>query len=143
MKEIIKPKRSVVVIGESIKWSTHSHMVQLKEKQRLGMEHLKKYIFYLESGCVNIYRLNDGILTITVQGPALIGLTQLKSDYVFHYIRSEFESTLWRCRKDSVISLLDKNKLWGNAFEHMTYIANLYHAKEEMGAGKNIKFIVQ
>lgn len=122
--------------------SSDSFSLHLKKNQRLEFNSFKDAIYYLEAGTISIFRLSDNVLTISVESPFVFGLTQLRNQYRYHYLRCEGESIVWGIEKSKAEKLFDDKGLWKFSFDILGYISNLYHHRELMILKKNVNEIV-
>lgn len=139
---IAKPIESIKNIGEEVMSSSDSFSLHLKKNQRLEFNSFKDAIYYLEAGTISIFRLSDNVLTISVESPFVFGLTQLRNQYRYHYLRCEGESIVWGIEKSKAEKLFDDKGLWKFSFDILGYISNLYHHRELMILKKNVNEIV-
>lgn len=75
----INIKESVNVIGQCMKDDNNSFFLQNKKNQRLDFKK-SNHVAYLENGCITMHRIDDGLLTITIRAPAIIGLGQFRGE---------------------------------------------------------------
>ncbi|WP_261864978.1 helix-turn-helix domain-containing protein [Budvicia aquatica] len=139
---IAKPIESIKNIGEEVMSSSDSFSLHLKKNQRLDFNSFKDAIYYLEAGTISIFRLSDNVLTISVESPFVFGLTQLRNQYRYHYLRCEEESIVWGIDKGNAEKLFDNKGLWKFSSDILGYISNLYYHREQMTSKKSVNEIV-
>ena len=139
---IIKPIDSINMVGAGIINSSHSFSLHLKKNQRLDFTSFNDSIYFLASGTLSIYRISDNVLTITMESPALLGLTQMRNEHRYHYLRCDKESVVWGLEKNRAEILFEEKSLWKYSFDIVAYISNLYYHREIMTSPRKVKKII-
>lgn len=132
---------SVDMIGRHIEECNDSHFSERKKNQRIDMKKLNQ-IAYLKSGTVSMHKIDDGLVTITIKGPAIIGLGQMRGDKFTHYVRCNTNCEMWVIDIDDASVLFSKYSLWGQAFDIITKHLYMYFARENMTQKRSVKEIV-
>jgi len=127
----INVAESVCVVGHAIETSENAYFSKRKKHQRIE---LKTYdsICFLKEGSVSLYRLENGILTVSLDAPAILGLAQMRNEFKSHYLRCNNDCDLWVISVDDAISLFNTEHLWMHAFDILTHHLQLYFQRENL-----------
>lgn len=128
-------------IGKEIEICSSSCLIYRKKRQRFDVEN-QEQIFYLKTGRISIYRKSDNVLTSSLSGPAILGLSQMKSEDKTHYFRCDTDCEMWGLPVDDASFLFDDKGLWRYAFELLTHLVKEYYLREHMIAQKNVRGII-
>ena len=134
-------KGSIQITGSYISQSGHSHYEKRKKNQRIE---LKTYnnICYLTEGSVSIYRMENDIVTITINAPAILGLAQMRNEFKSHYLRCNCDCEMFVISTRDAIALFNENNLWMHAFDILTSHLQMYFTRENMLSQPNVKMII-
>ncbi|HBW8871289.1 hypothetical protein B6J58_26560 [Klebsiella quasipneumoniae] len=137
----INIKESVNVIGQCMKDDNNSFFLQNKKNQRLDFKK-SNHVAYLENGCITMHRIDDGLLTITIRAPAIIGLGQFRGESFTHYIRCTTECGMWVMTAEDTFKLLSRFDLWQHAFDILTKHLYMYFTRDNMMQKSTVRDIV-
>ncbi|HCI6023088.1 TPA: helix-turn-helix domain-containing protein [Klebsiella quasipneumoniae subsp. quasipneumoniae] len=129
------------IVGFHIKNDNDSFFVINKKNQRLDLKK-NNHIAYLEEGCVTMHRIDDGLLTITIKAPAIIGLGQFRGESFTHYIRCTDNCSMWVMSADKAFMMFSKFNLWHHAYDILTKHLYMYFARDSMIQKSTVKDIV-
>ena len=132
---------SVDIVGRHIERCNYSHFSERKKKQRIDMKKLNQ-IAYLKRGTVSMHKISDGLVTVTIDGPAIIGLGQMRGDEFIHYIRCNTNCEMWVIDINDAIELFNKYTLWNHAFDIITKYLYMYFTRDDMMQKNSVKEIV-
>lgn len=132
---------SIQIIGQEIEKCDSSCLIYRKKRQRFDSEHPGN-IYYLKTGKVTVYRKSDNVLTNTLSGPAILGLSQLKGKEKTHYFRCDTDCDMWGLPFADASKLFDDKGLWKNAFELLTSITYQCYTRELMITQRNVRGII-
>ncbi|MEB5887480.1 helix-turn-helix domain-containing protein [Enterobacter roggenkampii] len=132
---------AVETIGRHIEECNDSHFSERKKNQRIDMKKLNQ-IAYLKSGTVSMHKIDDGLVTITIKGPAIIGLGQMRGEKFTHYVRCNTNCELWVIDIDDASELFSKFSLWNHAFDIITKHLYMYFSRDNMIHKNSVKEIV-
>lgn len=128
-------------IGKFIELSQKSHEENHKKNQRIELLN-QNNICYLKEGQVNVYRLEDDLITITLSAPLILGLTQMHNKAKFHYLRCDTDCQMFIIDNEDASALFDSKNLWEYAFNILTWHLNLYFQRDIMVINPNIRNII-
>ena len=132
---------AVETIGRHIEECNDSHFSERKKNQRIDMKKLNQ-IAYLKSGTVSMHKIDDGLVTITIKGPAIIGLGQMRGEKFTHYVRCNTNCELWVIDINDASELFSKFSLWNHAFDIITKHLYMYFSRDNMIHKNSVKEIV-
>ena len=132
---------AVETIGRHIEECNDSHFSERKKNQRIDMKKLNQ-IAYLKSGTVSMHKIDDGLVTITIKGPAIIGLGQMRGEKFTHYVRCNTNCELWVIDINDASELFSKFSLWNHAFDIITKHLYMYFSRDNMIHKSSVKEIV-
>lgn len=132
---------AIDTIGRHIEECNDSHFSERKKNQRIDMKKLNQ-IAYLKRGTVSMHKIDDGLVTITIKGPAIIGLGQMRGDKFTHFVRCNTNCEMWVIDINDASELFSKFSLWGNAFDIITKHLYMYFEREKMTQKSCVKEIV-
>lgn len=127
----ITTRESISIIGKEISLYEKSTFSQEKKGQRIEFNKQNK-IFFLSKGEVSIYRSVDHLQTIHLCAPAIIGLTQLHSEDLTHYLRCDKVCDMWAIGISEAASLFNESNLWPYVFNSLSYLMQEYFKREYM-----------
>lgn len=138
---IINVENSVSVIGAEIENSECSHFSKRKKNQRIE---LKAYnnISFLTSGAVSLYRLENNLLTLSIRGPAILGLEQMRNETKSHYLRCDMDCEMWVISTPDATDLFTQRNLWMHAYDILARHMQMYFERESLFSHPNIRAIV-
>ncbi|OAT14638.1 cyclic nucleotide-binding protein [Buttiauxella noackiae ATCC 51607] len=134
-------KESMLTVGEYIELSKHAYVSIRKKNQRIDLIKTKS-ICYLKKGCVSVYRLDNNLLTINIQAPAILGLTQMRNNDKYHYIRCDDDCEIWTIDALNATDILNTYDLWQHAFDILTWHLHLYFQRDIMIIHNNIRGMI-
>lgn len=134
-------KASVAAIGQAIKLSENAHFSRRKKLQRIELKTYES-ICYLTKGNVSFYRLEDDMLTISLNAPAILGLAQMRNETKSHYLRCDTDCEMWVIGTSDAITLFTGQQLWRHAFDILTIHQQLYFMRDHMQSHRSIRSIV-
>ncbi|HAS1070462.1 TPA: transcriptional regulator [Enterobacter cloacae] len=132
---------SVRLLGEWIEKSQNSFLSIRKKNQRIDMKS-ENQVGYLREGALSVYRIDNDIVTLNIEAPAIIGLHQLFHTQRSHYLRCDRYCELIVINEADLIAILDREMLWGHAFIILSRHLEMYFQRERRLVHKNIKGIV-
>lgn len=129
------------LIGGYIRQSGDSFLSERKKNQRLDLKK-NNQIAFLTEGVVSMHRGEDGLLTVTITAPAIIGIGQFCGRKFTHYARCNTHCTMWVIDSDDAVSLFDRNNLWKPAYGILTSYLYSYFYRENIVQRANVKDVV-
>lgn len=132
---------AVNTIGSYIEECNDSHFSERKKNQRIDMKKLNQ-VAYLKTGTVSMHKIEDSLVTITIKGPAIIGLGQMRGDEFTHYIRCNTNCEMWVIDIEDATELFNKHSLWRHAFDIITKHLYMYFKRESMTQKNSVKEVV-
>lgn len=137
----INMHESIQIIGQEIEKCDSSCLIYRKKRQRFDVEHPGN-IYYLKAGKVSVYRSSDNILTHSLLGPAILGISQMKIKERTHYFRCDIDCEMWGLPFADASKLFDDKGLWEYAFKLLTGITYQYYMRELMITQRNVRGII-
>ncbi len=134
-------KESVSIVGFHMKADDNSYLVLNKKNQRLELKR-NNHIAYLEHGCITMHRVSDGLLTITIKAPAIVGLGQFRGESFTHYIRCTSDCSMWVMNADNAFAMFSKFNLWHHIYDILTKHLYMYFERDSMVQKPTVKDIV-
>lgn len=134
-------KESIKITGTYIANSTHSHYEKRKKNQRIELKTFNN-ICYMTEGSVSVYRMENDIVTITINAPAILGLAQMRNKSKSHYLRCNSDCEMFVIETQHAIELFNEKNLWMHAFDILTSHLQMYFTRENMLSQPNVKMIV-
>ncbi|OAT31266.1 hypothetical protein M975_2597 [Buttiauxella brennerae ATCC 51605] len=141
MKSRTDITQSVKIIGDEIEKCDQSYFAIRKMEQRIELVQANQVAF-LKTGAITVHRVDDGLLTITVKAPAVIGLGNMKGEGGAHYIQCKTECSMWVLDSESAFELFNEKALWPHAFFVIRKYLHLFLSKSEMVNKPSVKEIV-
>jgi hypothetical protein len=141
MIDRINDSESVEFVGSLIKNSQYSHFEQHKKNQRIDVKN-NNNIYYIETGRISFYRVQDNMLTITMSAPCLAGVAQMLFQYQTHYIRCDESCSMWVISNQDIKQLISQNNLWMHMYNLLAKQVQLYFEREYMISQKSTREIV-
>lgn len=128
---VVNVSESVCVVGNAIEASENSYSSKRKKNQRIE---LKTYnsICFLKTGSVSIYRLENNVLTISIEAPAILGLAQMRNEFKSHYLRCNTDCDLCVISVQDAINIFNAEVLWMHAFDILTWHLQMYFQRENL-----------
>ncbi|WP_370968012.1 helix-turn-helix domain-containing protein [Enterobacter wuhouensis] len=134
-------EEAVSTLGEYIEKSKESCMSVRKKNQRLDTKNEKK-IYYLKSGTVSLYPLENNIVSVDVEAPAVLGMDQMFHGKLSHSIRCGIECELMMIDESEFIGILNHKGLWPHAFCVLSFHYEMCFQLKNRPGKKNINSIV-
>ncbi|WP_370968016.1 helix-turn-helix domain-containing protein [Enterobacter wuhouensis] len=138
MKDI---DESVSILGEHIGLSKSSYLAKYKKNQRLELIS-RNNICYLKRGRVVVLRHDNDLVTLTIQAPMILGLTQMANKSKYHYLRCETDCQMLIISNEDATDIFNKKNLWIYAFNILTWHHNLYFQREMMMTHPDIRKVI-
>lgn len=132
---------AVNTIGESIVKSVHSHLSFFKRNQRIELLSNGE-VGYLIRGTISVHQKDGELLTVILQAPVIIGLTQMRNENKFHYLRCDTDCEISIIDSDNATELFNKHNLWAYAFDILTYYIGLYFNRDLLITHPSTKGII-
>jgi CRP-like cAMP-binding protein len=123
-------QESTLIIGEYIHRSKNAHFEFRKKNQRI--DYRVNNIFYLKSGRVSVYRQDNDLITISLEAPSVVGLTQMHLSEKTHYLRCDCDCEMWTISTIEAMSLFTHNNLWHHAFDILSHHLHLYFERDKL-----------
>lgn len=130
-----------IIIGKYIEMSKKSHEENHKKNQRVELLTQNK-ICYLKKGQVVVYRQDDGLVTLTLSAPLILGLTQMHNETKYHYLRCDTDCQMLLIDNCDATQLFHSKNLWPYAFDILTWHLNLYFHRDTMIIHPNIRDVI-
>lgn len=130
-----------LTIGKFITSSNKSHEENHKKNQRVELLN-QNNICYLKKGQVLVYRQEDDLVTITLNAPLILGLTQMHNEIKYHYLRCNTDCQMFMIENHDATALFDSKNLWSYAFDILTWHLNLYFQRDVMMIHPNIRNVI-
>lgn len=121
---------STLIVGEYIHRSRNAYFEFRKKNQRI--DYRADNISYLKKGRVSVYRQDNDLVTISLEAPAVMGLTQIHLNEKTHYIRCDCDCEMWTINTPDAMTVFTQNNLWLHAFYILTYHINLYFQRDKL-----------
>ncbi|HEY3591211.1 MAG TPA: transcriptional regulator, partial [Buttiauxella sp.] len=139
---VINVAESVCVMGNAIEAAKNAYFSKRKKNQRIE---LKTYnsICFLKTGSVSIYRLENNLLTVSLDAPAILGLAQMRNEFKSHYLRCNTDCDLWTISVPDAINIFNAENLWMHAFDILTWHLQMYFQRENLLSHPKISDIVK
>lgn len=141
MNKLSNVSACVDLIGNYIKASDESFFSERKEDQRINIKK-NNQIAYLIEGSVNMHRIEDGLLTVTMTAPAIIGIGQFRGERFTHYARCNSHCSMWVIDSDDAVNLFDRHALWKPAYDILTNYLYSYFYRDNIVQKTNVREIV-
>ncbi|HID7510843.1 TPA: Crp/Fnr family transcriptional regulator [Enterobacter hormaechei] len=132
---------SVLILGELIESSGQSYLSVRKKNHRIELKKENK-IGFLKRGSVSVCRSENDIVTVSLEGPAILGMAQMFHDTQSHYIRCSRDCDIVMIDAANFIRLLMLKKHWFHAFIIISHYMQMYFQREKMLGHKTIRKIV-
>lgn len=133
--------RSVEIIAACIEGSDSAYYSERRRTHRLELRKNSE-IAYLKEGVVSVHRQEDGLVTLTIKAPAIIGLAQMRGVRASHFFRCSTDCSMWFVNIEKATELFDSKKLWRHAFDLLTAHIHLYFTRENVFHKQSIKDMV-
>lgn len=139
------PYESVARLGNSIKKHKNTLKLFASVNKIINFNLFgKKSIIYLEGGSININSVNKNILLFKLEAPFIIGLDQLFYDSEYYYITANDNVSLYLLSHEDAIDLFDKEKLWKDIANLISYSMELYeHRSNNLLENRNVYDIIK
>ncbi|HID7510744.1 TPA: Crp/Fnr family transcriptional regulator [Enterobacter hormaechei] len=134
-------RESVLILGELIEGSGQSYLSVRKRNQRIELKKENK-IGFLKRGSVSVCRTENDIVTVSFEGPAILGMAQMFHDTQSHYIRCSRDCDIVMIDAANFIQLLTLKNHWFHAFMIISHHMEMYFQREKMLGHKTIREIV-
>lgn len=132
---------SVSILGEHIGSSKNSYLAKHKKNQRIELI-ARNNICYLKRGRVVVLRRDNDLVTLTIEAPMILGLTQLNNQTKYHYLRCETDCQMLIISNEDATDIFNRKNLWGYAFNILTWHLNLYFQREMMMTHPDIRMVI-
>ncbi|WP_034460804.1 helix-turn-helix domain-containing protein [Buttiauxella noackiae] len=132
---------SILIIGKAIELSKESYEENHKRNQRIELLN-NNTICYLKKGRVLVYRNDNNLVTLSLNAPLIMGLTQMHNDIKYHYLRCETNCQMYMIKNHSATELFNHKNLWKHAFDILTWHLDLYFHRDLMMIHPNIRNII-
>lgn len=132
--------KSVRVIGDSIEKSCHSYLSIRKKNHRINLRQ-EHTVAYLKCGSVSILRNDNQMVTLSIEGPAIIGMAQILHKESTHSFRCEFDCEMVAIDEQFFFEMLTENCLWHHAFNILSHHLEMYFQREKRLIQKSVKSI--
>lgn len=130
-----------LTIGKFIESSNKSHEENHKKNQRVELLS-QNNICYLKKGQVLVYRQEDDLITLTLNAPLILGLTQMHNEIKYHYLRCETDCQMFMIENHDATELFNRKNLWSYAFDILTWHLDLYFQRDIMMINPNIRDVI-
>lgn len=128
---VINVVKSVCVVGNAIERAQNSYFSKRKKNQRIELK-TNNCICFLKTGSVSIYRLENNLLTVSLDAPAILGLAQMRNEFKSHYLRCNSDCDMWVISVQDAINIFNAENLWMHAFDILTKHLQMYFQRENM-----------
>lgn len=132
MNMVVKP---VDAIHNLIAHLSHAgrYPLALQKKNKIEFDYNgKNNIFFLTEGSVGIHRCSDEKIVITIEAPAVIGLTRVFGCEGYHYLSTLNEMVMIHpVSAETALAVIEKDGLWRDVSEILAYVTNLYYYRDE------------
>ncbi|MDZ5641693.1 Crp/Fnr family transcriptional regulator [Enterobacter sp. A103] len=96
-------------------------------------------IGFLKRGCVSLCSTENDIVTVSIEGPAILGMAQMFHDKQSHYIRCNRDCEIVVIDTVNFIQLLTQKNHWFHAFMIISHHMQMYFQREKMLGHKTIR----
>lgn len=132
---------SIGIIGYHIKNNSKSFFTERKKNQRIDLKK-NNQIAFLTEGSVSMHRVEDGLLTVTMTAPAIIGIGQFQGKDFTHFARCNTRCSMWMIDSDDAVNLFDNHGLWKPAYKILTSYLYRYFYRENIRHKTNVRNVV-
>jgi CRP-like cAMP-binding protein len=129
------------IVGRQIEMDKHSFFMKYKKNQRHNLT-AERFVYYLKSGAISIYRLKDDMLTMELEAPAVVGLSLIKEIMPGHYFRCVSECDFHVLNYSHALTMLNDKNLWKYAFYNVSELVQHYMLRDALVIQKNTHAIV-
>lgn len=141
MKDTLDISACIELIGGCIRSSCDSFFSERKKNQRLDLKK-NNQIAFLTEGSVSMHRVEDGLLTVTMTAPAIIGIGQFRGEGFTHFVRCNTHCSMWVIDSDDAVNLFNHKGLWKPAYEILTSYLYRYFYRENIVQKANVRDVV-
>ncbi|MEB5887497.1 Crp/Fnr family transcriptional regulator [Enterobacter roggenkampii] len=134
-------REAIHLLGELICSSEQSYLSYRKKNQRIELRKENK-VGFLRQGSVFMCRSDNDIVTVSIDGPAIIGMTQMLHDTQSYYIRCSLDCEIVMIDTANFINMLKQYNYWFQAFLILSHYMQMFFQRERRLGHKTIKEIV-
>jgi hypothetical protein len=132
---------AIAATGKAIQNSPLAYHIRYKKNDRIDIKKLDRVCF-IQHGFFSFFRDRDNILTLSCEGPTVVGIAQLISPIQTHYIRCETDCDIWVIKTQDAINLFNQKNLWSQAFNILADLTQQYFERDYLISQKNSRDIV-
>ena len=132
---------SALVLGTNFEKHKKSYFLKCKRNQRHNMSS-QKLVYFLKEGELSVFRNKDDMLTITINSPAIFGLSFINDFNPDYYLRCATECDIHVLALSDTIEMLEKGNLWKHAFLCIADITQKHMKRDSLVIQKNVHAIV-
>ena len=126
------PHQAVARLGNSIKHHRNALKLVSGVNKNISFNIFgKKNIIYLYEGSVSLHSEKNNILIFKFDAPFIIGLDQIFSCDEYYYITPNDNVLLYMLTHEDAIDTFDKEKLWKDIAQLMSYSMRLYEYRSD------------
>ncbi|EOI3504694.1 helix-turn-helix domain-containing protein [Cronobacter dublinensis] len=112
--------------------------------QRINIDvHDKKHVYILLEGKLDLYRIVDDILILSIEEPTVIGAMSVIDYRSFHYFKTSTESVLLEMSGNTFIQIIDNNSLWKEMYFLVCDYAMEFFCRDTRFSSKNSYNIIK
>jgi len=132
---------SISILGKAIKEHNQAVFLRRKKNQRFSLKRFN-HICYLVQGEVSVLRKSDDSPSLTLMGPTILGLAQMRNLSETHYMRCLTDCEMWDMDDGEAMLMMDQEQLWKHAFDILTLHLHMYYEREYLNSLPNTKIKV-
>lgn len=131
-------ENAVVLVGDEMKKSENAWLSLRKKRQRIDLK-VDGNILFLEKGTVSVYRVENDLVTVSISAPAILGLPQMRTEVVGHYLRCDTDCEMWAMSVQNADHMFTAKNLWKQAFDILTHHLQRYFQREALQSHRTIR----